>query len=106
MVANTKRSKIIISISASCIFFIPKKITDQREFAINCQTNMFTATFTSFFLNPLAKIKYKLIPIKIYKIVQTGPKIHDGGLNEGFVSAAYQVGIAEKVKIEPITPAA
>jgi len=49
--------------------------------------------------------KNKEIPMRKYKIVQTGPNIQLGGLNAGFTSPAYQIEIAEIVKTEPITPA-
>ena len=38
-------------------------------------------------------------------MVQTGPKIKLGGEKKGLVKVAYQVGIAEKVKTDPIIPA-
>lgn len=38
-------------------------------------------------------------------VIQTGPNIQLGGLNAGFLIAAYQVGIEDEVKIEPIMPA-
>ena len=38
-------------------------------------------------------------------MVQTGPKIQLGGLNEGFLRFLYQVGIAFIVKTEPRIPA-
>ena len=40
-----------------------------------------------------------------YNVIQTGPKIQLGGFTVGFTSPAYQVGMAETVKIEPMTPA-
>ena len=58
------------------------------------------------FLGFLSKIKYKEQPIKTYKNVQTGPKTKLGGLKKGLAKLAYQVGIAETVKTEPIIPAA
>lgn len=41
----------------------------------------------------------------IYKSVQTGPKIQFGGVKVGLFKSIYQVGMAEKVNIEPIKPA-
>jgi hypothetical protein len=43
--------------------------------------------------------------MKVYNSVQTGPNTHDGGLNDGFTSVAYHVGMAEDVKIDPSNPA-
>jgi hypothetical protein len=45
------------------------------------------------------------MPIRTKRVVQTGAKIQSGGLNDGFVRVAYQVGIEGLVKIEPIKPA-
>jgi len=45
------------------------------------------------------------MPIKKYKKVQAGPKSQLGGVKNGFFKLAYQVGIEEKVKREPIAPA-
>lgn len=45
------------------------------------------------------------MPIKKNRVVQTGPKTHDGGLIAGLVIVAYHVGISEKVKKEPTIPA-
>lgn len=38
-------------------------------------------------------------------MVQTGAKSQLGGESKGLFKVAYQVGIAEKVKIEPKSPA-
>jgi hypothetical protein len=48
---------------------------------------------------------YNEIPIIRYKVIQTGPKIYPGGLNDGLFNAAYQFPILLTVKIEPIIPA-
>ena len=39
------------------------------------------------------------------KVVHTGANIQLGGLNQGFLRVAYQVGIEEKVKTDPSNPA-
>ena len=54
----------------------------------------------------LFKIKAKEIPIKIYKVVQTGAKRKLGGEKLGFCKVAYHPGIAGVVKIDPTNPAA
>jgi hypothetical protein len=48
---------------------------------------------------------YKDKPIRKYKIIQTGPKIQDGGENQGFTNVGNQFDTEEKVKSEPKTPA-
>jgi hypothetical protein len=45
------------------------------------------------------------MPIRTKRVVQIGAKIQSGGLNDGFIRVAYQVGIEGPVKIEPIKPA-
>lgn len=45
------------------------------------------------------------MPIKKYKIVQTGAKSQFGGLKGGLIKKAYQVGIFGVVKNAPIIPA-
>jgi hypothetical protein len=43
--------------------------------------------------------------MRMYRVIQTGPKSQLGGLNEGLLRVAYQVEIAGVVNIEPIIPA-
>ena len=56
------------------------------------------------FLKPLSQIKYRDIPIKKYKTVQTGPNIEFGGLKNGLLSWAYQVDIEGNVTVLPANP--
>lgn len=49
--------------------------------------------------------RYNHIPIKVYNVVQTGPKTQAGGLKNGLLSVVYQVGISGAVKIDPMAPA-
>lgn len=41
----------------------------------------------------------------VYKVIQTGPNSQLGGVKKGLFNVAYQVGIDEAVKIEPMAPA-
>lgn len=50
------------------------------------------------------QIKKKLIPIKIYKTVHTGPKIQFGGLKKGFSKTSYHVFIEFMVKKDDEKP--
>jgi hypothetical protein len=59
----------------------------------------------NFLSDNLIQFKYKEIPINVYKVVQTGPKIQFGGEKKGLFKYWYQSVIAEKVKIDPIKPA-
>ena len=45
------------------------------------------------------------IPINVYSMVQTGPKIQLGGLKNGLLRPKYQESIAENVNKLPISPA-
>jgi len=45
------------------------------------------------------------IPISRYRVPHAGANSQFGGVKDGFCKAAYHVGIALIVKIEPITPA-
>lgn len=41
----------------------------------------------------------------MYSVVHTGPKIQFGGLNDGFMSVLYHVGMDENVNKDPMSPA-
>ena len=62
-------------------------------------------TFLVLGLDSLTQTVYKDIPIRKYRIIQTGPNTQPGGANVGFVKVAYQSGIASIVKSEPKMPA-
>ena len=59
--------------------------------------------FLSF--TPFLHIRYADMPIKKKSEVQTGPKTELGGLNDGLLKAAYQMGMDGAVKSEPMKPA-
>ena len=63
------------------------------------------AFFAFSFLIPSSHIRNKDIPINIYRIVQTGPNIQFGGLNEGLLIVVNHVRTEEEVKRAPIPPA-
>lgn len=56
------------------------------------------------FLVFLIQLRYKAMPINMYKVVHTGAKIQLGGLKGGLLRCVYQVGIEDMVKKDPITP--
>ena len=85
---------------------IPKKMTDHRALNTSCTQNKVKASKTPLVDNPLCQIRKTDIPIRIYKVVQTGPNTQLGGVDGGFLRLGYQVGIALKVKRLPIPPAA
>jgi len=99
-IASHNRS---ISKNAATGFRKPKNIIDQRIFSPSCVKKIMSASF--FCLPLLFQMIASERPIKRYKTVHTGPKIAFGGEKNGLVSDAYQVGIAESVKIVPNIPA-
>lgn len=94
-----------ISMSADNGECKPKKRIDQRTFKASWAEKILIAVLTLSFLTPLCQTKASAIPMSAKSVVQTGPKIHDGGLNEGLITFAYQFPIEGVVKIEPIIPA-
>lgn len=46
------------------------------------------------------------IPIRIYSVVQTGPKTQFGGVTDGFTRDGYQSAIDCEVRTDPTSPAA
>ena len=85
---------------------IPKKITDHRALNISCTQNKMKASKTPSVDNPFCQTRKTEIPIRIYRVVQTGPNTQLGGVYGGFLRLGYQVGIALKVKRLLIPPAA
>jgi hypothetical protein len=78
---------------------------DHNVLRINWTLKIPVPNLTPGYLEPFSCIRYKEIPISIYSIVQTGKKIHDGGLKNGFLSKEYQFLMDEAVNLEPIIPA-
>lgn len=78
---------------------------DHNVLRINWTLKIPVPLLTPGYLEPFSCTRYKEIPISIYSIVQTGKKIHEGGLKIGFLSEEYQFLIDEVVNVEPITPA-
>ena len=62
------------------------------------------ADFTPFLSRPLRQTKNAEIPIKIYRIVQTGPNTQFGGLSAGFAKLLYQLAIEDILRKEPLPP--
>lgn len=84
---------------------MPKKAIDQRVLSASWAEKMMTPCCTALLSSPFCTMRYRETPIRIYSTVHTGPNAQFGGVNEGFSSWAYHVGIAYMVKKEPITPA-
>lgn len=71
----------------------------------NWTAKMANANLTTLLLIPFLTTRYKAIPIKIKRIVQTGPNIQFGGLNDGLFNKTYHDAISGIVNKEPINPA-
>lgn len=104
--ARMRNHRITIVITPPPIDFIPKKTIDQRAFNISWTQNRVKAILATSIPNPSRQTRKTDIPIRIYSVVQTGPNARLGGVLGGFFSVAYHVGIALKVEILPIPPAA
>lgn len=83
----------------------PKNKIDHRILKINWALKTINALLTPSKFIPFCQIRNNAMPISKNKAVQTGPNSQAGGLNAGFLSEAYQVGIDLLVKIAPIIPA-
>lgn len=84
----------------------PKKKADQRRFNPSWAKNNLKAILDFLLFDPLLQTKKSEIPIKTKRVVQTGPKIQLGGLNEGLFKVVYQPCIEEIVSTEPINATA
>ncbi len=93
----------IISIKAANGDFNPKNKIDHKVFNPSWIPKKVMAVFLNF--DFLIQTRYNDIPIKTYRLIQTGENIQFGGLNEGLLIVVYHVFVAGAVKIEPIIPA-
>jgi hypothetical protein len=93
--------KIIISPTAQPGWCQPKNKTDQKIFRSKLKIKITKNQFRIFVLFFKFQTKNKLMPIKINRIVQTGPKSQLGGANAGRFKLTYQLLIFGAVKIEP-----
>ena len=84
-------------------FCTPKNNIDHKLFKTNCVKKIVMAGFL--FLILFVHIRYNEIPIKIYKVVHTGPNIQLGGLKLGLIIVENQLFTPVIVKKEPINPA-
>jgi len=106
MTARISSHRTIIIITPPPFDFIPKKMTDHIALDISCTQNKIKVCKTPSVDNPFCQTRKTEMPIRTYKVVQTGPNTQLGGVYGGFLSIGYQVGIALKVKRLPMPPAA
>lgn len=83
----------------------PKKTTDHKALRISWTANTVRAILTCRLFNPLRHTRKADIPMRKNRVIHTGPINQPGGVKDGFLRVAYQVGIDGVVKTEPITPA-
>jgi hypothetical protein len=87
-----------ISANASSGFFSPKNRIDQRPFNIRCKLKASNAFLVALFLALVFHIRPAETPIRVYKVVHTGPNIQFGGLKKGLLMSTYQVLMESTVK--------
>jgi hypothetical protein len=70
----------------------PKKSSVQRKLRKSWIPNNEKERLASFFLKPFSHTRYSDIPIRVYKVSQTGPNSQPGGVKFGFRRFAYHTG--------------
>jgi hypothetical protein len=85
--------------------WFPKNANDHPIFRRIWTENSIRAVRTSRVAEPARRTRKREMPMRIYRVVQTGAKIHDGGVNAGLTRPAYHPGIAGIVTSDPIKPA-
>ncbi len=96
----------MISIKARNGLPNPKNKNDHKIFSASCIANRINPNRTCFCFPSRDQMIPADIPIKIYKSDQTGPKTHDGGVNDGFSIVGYHVSTPDCVASEAKYPAA
>lgn len=104
IVARINIHKTMISPKANQKLPMPKKKTDHKMFNTIWAENILRAQRTLLLIFD-DQTRYRAIPIRINKVVQTGPNSQDGGFHEGLLITRYQVLTAGPVNREPSTPA-
>ncbi|OGI12259.1 hypothetical protein A3K64_02950 [Candidatus Micrarchaeota archaeon RBG_16_36_9] len=82
----------------------PKNVIDQRMLIINWAENMARGIFILLFWLSFNTM-YREIPIRVYRVSQTGPNSQSGGVKKGLSRLAYHDVIDGMVNSEPMTPA-
>jgi hypothetical protein len=105
IVNNSITHRITIPTNANRGIFRPKKRIDHNALSASWAANSAIAVFDLLLLMPLFQTIYKEIPIKIYKLIHTGPNNQLGGLKDGLFNVTYHVETEATVNNEPMTPA-
>src|SRR5271165_1204623 len=82
-----------------------KKIQDQRRLSASCTAKTAKAAVRSDD-GGATRMRQAAMAMRTYSVVQTGPKTHEGGLNDGLRRVRYQVGISGAVQRAPARPTA
>ncbi len=85
------------------VFSKPKKAKLQNKLTASCAAKRATPISRVLLLGD-RHTKNNAKPIKMYKVVQTGPNTQLGGVNQGLFNVVYHVEIAGVVTSPPIPP--
>ena len=80
IVARIRSHKTIIVMTPPPFDFIPKKIIDHRALSTSWIQNSVKASNAPLVANPFCQTRKTEIPIRIYRVVQTGPNAQLGGV--------------------------
>ena len=83
----------------------PKNIIDHSMFKTSWMENHNKATLTSVLRRVFCHTRKRDIPMVTNKLIQTGENTQFGGLKDGLLRLAYQVGIDGEVNKDPTNPA-
>jgi hypothetical protein len=105
MVNSIATQRILIMINPNNGDLYPKNAADHDILSISWTIKMMNAILTCVLPRPLRQMRNNAIPMSANNAIQTGAKSQLGGVNDGFLMVAYQVGIEGVVKNEPSIPA-
>jgi len=105
MVNRIANHRIIISINASNGDLSPKNRIDHKMFNMSWTAKRERAAFAILSFMAFFHTRKRDIPISKNNVIQTGENNQLGGVKNGFLRVAYQVGIAGVVNREPMNPA-
>lgn len=105
MVNSIANQRATITIKPNRGDLNPKKAIDQSILNKSWTQKMTKAILTPGKSKPLRQTKNADSPIIMNSVIQTGENSQLGGVKDGFLKVAYQMGMEGVVKIEPMIPA-
>ena len=105
IVSSMNIHSMMMTISPASGDLRPKKATDHSMFNASWMPNKVSPVRTFGVSIPMRQTMKSDIPMSMNSMIHTGPNSQLGGVNEGFLSEAYQLGMAAVVKTDPIIPA-